>query len=178
MKAKFSAKTKAVRQRIKNLPQIYEKSIRGNLKMDAVGVAKTFKQGIINDDLNLTRNATSTIKRKRGDTPLYHTGSYADMMRVYRDKKRWVVAPKNGIHKPSGFPYKAILEVHEFGKIINTKHATIVIPPRPARTKAFIKYMKTRSKRDSAQRVKRAVTDIINTGKSKYLEVVDNVPLD
>jgi len=179
MKYKFSSKQSAVRNRVKNLPQIFEKSIRSARRKEAEEYAKTFEQGIKNRELNLAPLKPETIKRKRSQgmakpsTPLFGRGQFSEMMQVTQQGEKWVVKPKRGKHH-SGLTYAAILEIHEKGKTIKRKTksgkaVTIRIQPRPSKSRAYQLWLRRRKKVDTNRQVWKEINQRIKTGKSYEL---------
>jgi len=170
MQVKLSNKFWAVQRRIKNLPVITEKSIKGNLKRDAEGFVNEFETGIAANKLGLKRLKEPTVRRKRRQgfsrprTPLFGDGQYSRMMKIFELKHGWSVRPKSGTHS-SGLKFKDILDVHEYGRTIITKHAVIIIPARPARSRAYQKYLRKRKKVDTHSLIRKQINEYIRNAK-------------
>ena len=66
-----------------------------------------------------------------------------------------------------------MFRIHEFGAKVVTKNGTIIqIPPRPAFLLTYKAFMaqKKKDKRETSREVKRAITELINTSESKYID--------
>jgi hypothetical protein len=176
MKYKYSQKQSAVRKRIKNLPQIFERSMRSVYKKEAVELAKTFEVAIKNDQLGLERLSPNTIKEKKRkgyakpSTPLFARGKFAEMMKIVEGEKKWIVKPANR-QFTSKLKLIDILEIHAAGYTIKRGDKLIRVPARPARSRAFSLYLKRRKKIDANRQIWDAINQLIKTNKNKYESV-------
>lgn len=174
---RYSAHGEAKRSRIRRLPEFLGEELRAVLKRDAVGVIRAWQHGIGKNGLGLKRLAESTIAGKirkgyrKPKTPLYGAGedekrSYINALKLRRLKNGWKVFVSWAKHHESDLKLSALFIVHEFGATINTGRALIRIPPRPAFSLGFRKYMKSRRRREPTREVKRAITELIETGRA------------
>lgn len=187
VKVKFSQKYWAKRKRIQRLPKIMIKVADITSKKDAIGLIRTFREGIIKNSFRLKALQPPTVMRKRAKglpkpkTPLYGFGelkdkSYLNMLRIRRLKKGYRVAPSWAKHHESKLKLRDLFVVHEFGTVIRQerggKEILIRIPPRPAFFYAFRRHMARRKKADEAKEVGRAITQYVMTGKQNLLNKI------
>jgi len=180
---KFSQNYKAVQSRIKRLPVLVEGVADAQRKRDANALLAYWREGIQSGSLQLKPLKPRTISRKaklgysQPNTPLYGIGldgkdSYIKGMRVFRKKKGWAVRMMDKRHHTSKLPLTALFIVHEYGTIINTKNATILIPPRPAMAKAYQMVLRDIKKNDPNKEMAKAVNQFIRSGNRAMMDRV------
>lgn len=177
MKAAVKARVDPkVRKAIKQLPKFTLKTIDTALKRDAQAFIKTYQEGINKNSLQLKSLSDSTVRSKRSKgyqkpkTPLYGKGlndsrSLINQFIIRKLKSGYRVATRTGNHW-SGLKMQKLAAIMEYGATINRGGSTIVIPPRPARSRAFQKWLRARRRQSTAQELKRAITEFINTASS------------
>ena len=180
LKVNLSKKPAAILKRMKALPQLVDGALRGTRKLDAIGFIKTFQDGLKENSFGLASLDPKTIERKNKlgydnpNSPLYGKGdreknSYYNMWVIFPTANGYVVRPRNAKHWKSDLKLKDLFAVHEFGRTIQIGDRIIVLKPRPAGKIAFDKYLKTVSKKDTSQKVKRAITKYIKSGDLSLL---------
>lgn len=178
MPLKKSSEFEAKRSRVRRLPVIIQPLFDAILKKDAVGVIKTFQNGIREKQFRLARLKPDTIKAKRRkgspkpDTPLYDRGdeeenSYINMWRLVKMKRGWRVRPRDAKHHSRRIKLKDLFKVHEEGAVIDTGKAVVTIPARPAWKKAQQKYLKKRLEDEPSEEVRKAIRAVIREGSAK-----------
>lgn len=184
MKIKFTSEFYKKQRRIENLPKFYVNMMMGKTKKDAIEFIKLFQQGIKYNELGLIKLKDGTIKQKKNmnykkpETPLYGAGldidnkTYINMLRVKKLKNGWKVYPSWGKHHKSKLPLRALLEIHENGKIINTKNGIIKIPARPVFKKTKQRYLSAIAKYSKRPDIKKAIKEYI---KSDKIELINKI---
>lgn len=185
IRAKFSNSYRAKKERIRKIPTFMGDSMSGILKRDANKLIKMFHDGIKYDTLELEFLKDETVLRKESkgyeypESPLYGAGddaepnSYSNMLRIRKIKNGWKIYPSKAKHHESGIPLDSMFRIHEFGAKVVTKSGTVIqIPPRPAFLLTYRAFMaqKKRDKRETSREVKQAITDLINSAQSSYLD--------
>lgn len=187
VQAKFSNSFQAKVARIARLPQMMEDTMMGHLKGSATGVIEEFQDGIRMNNMGLQKLQDATIKGKlrkgydKPETPLYGLGdksekSYINMLRIRKIKNGYKVYPSKAKHHSSGLALNDLFKVHEYGCTINMKNGTTVrIPPRPAFFKAYERQMTKmrKDKKETSTKVKKAITEFINTAKRDLLYEIE-----
>ena len=186
MKIKFSQSFEAKRSRIRRLPELGDQICDGAIKCDMIAINKTFQDGIRNDTFSLRRLAeiTKLQKKQAGYTkpshPLYGAGdteknSYINMMRIKKiGKTKWKLFPSWAKHHKSKLKLRELFAIHEHGAIIKHGKSMIKIPPRPAFEYAYNRYMNDKRISEIAKEIRNAITDYINNGKNKLVEIYLN----
>ncbi len=184
VKVRFSQNYWAKRKRIQRLPKLLAGIADTTTKKDAIGLIRVFREGIKNNSFRLKSLQPATVARKRSrglpkpKTPLYAFGeledkSYINMMRIRRLKKGYRVAQSWAKHHESELKLKDLFIVHEYGTVIIKKDGTVIrIPPRPAFSYAFRRYMAQRKKADETMEVRRAITRFVQTGKQDLMRKI------
>lgn len=182
---KYSNSYQAKMNRIKRLPEMGNDMMLGALKKDAVGIVKTFHDGIKNDTLELELLKPETVQQKdrkgfsRPDNPLYGKGddekdrSYSNMLRITKLKNGWKVYPSRAMHWSGKISLKDLFTIHEYGTTITARNGKAFrIPPRPAFMYSYRKWMqmKTQNGAETSTQVKKAITDYINNADQKYIK--------
>ena len=191
IKVKYSSSYRAKQARLKKLPKMIEGALSGLVKRDLIQINKIFHDGIQQNILGLDKLADLTGMRKiakgyeRAMSPLYGLGdqdkqrSYSNMMIIVPIKDGWKLRPKNLLHHSGKLKLKDLLTIHEHGAIIKRKkkdgtEVLIRIPPRPALLIAYRKWLVERRKKEpkNADVVRKAISNYINTGKDKELQIL------
>ena len=179
IKAKFSNKYAAVKSRIYRLPKLVEKTADTFSKKDAVALIQTFRDGIKNDSFGLTRlkNKTVLAKSRQGKpkpaTPLYGDGetednSYINLFAIRKIKKGYRVFARWAKHYDAGIPLRDLFEIHEKGALIKMANGGIIrIPPRPAFSKAFRRFLNKKKKAENIKAVRDAMDKLIHKGNEQ-----------
>ncbi len=198
MDVKLSLKAYAIEKRLRRLPKYFANYLEAMTKKDAVGTIKAFRDGIKNDELGLDKLNDKTVMRKtklgysRPDAPLYGKGgrdlrTFYNMLIVQPIKDGYKVVPSKKKHYKSDITLDHLFNIHEYGCIImvtprmraflhyigiHLKKDTgyIRIPARRPLYKAYVKYLKSISKKDRSQKVKRMITKYINDGDTTYIQ--------
>jgi len=182
IKPKFSKNYAAVKSRIRRLPKLVEQTADTFSKKDAVSLIETFQDGIKNDSFGLTRlkNKTILAKAKQGkpkpDTPLYGDGetednSYINLFAIRKIKKGYRVFARWAKHHEAGIPLRDLFDIHEKGALIKMKNGGIIrIPPRPAFSKAFRKFLNKKKKAENVKAVRDAMDQLIQKGNEQAFQ--------
>ena len=179
----YSNKLAAIQKRIERLPEFVIGIMRTYSKKDAEGLVKTFQEGIRENKFGLIPLSPNTVARKKGmpspDTPLFGAGdtkknSLINALQIKKLRNGYQVKGRRARHHTSKLSLEALLDVHEFGCIINNAFGIpgrlVRIPPRPAFRYAYRDYMKYRSRQDYSRKVKMAIVRWINKAQSDELE--------
>jgi len=165
-------------KRIDKLPQYAADSIRLMTKSKARGFI-IYWQGMLRTDAYMLRRlkpATVRAKERAGYsrpmTPLYGLGdddthTYINMMRLYKLKNGYKVAPGRKGHHKSKLKLRDLFVVHEFGCTITNGFGLgiyIRIPPRPTFYFAYEAYMRKTAKKSGSREVMKAAKQFVNTG--------------
>jgi hypothetical protein len=166
----------------------------------AVRFIKIFQDGIRRNDFGLFPLKAGTIAAKRNmtfkkgrgkgrskidvpykkpETPLYGAGldidekTYINMLRIFKKKDHFLVAPSRAKHHKSDLKLKDLFDVHEKGRTIIMPNGTaIVIPPRPALLRAYIRFLNEKKQSKPAEKFKRELTKYIYTGESSWFKTL------
>ncbi len=177
----------AMMRQIKKLPQYSLEVIKTATKKAAVAVVKEWQDGLKKNALRLDKLQPETIKRKRSlglpfpSYPLYGAGdtkenSLYNALRITDKNKKGViqVVGRKAKHwKAKKLTLAHLLAIHEFGVTIIPKGENpvpIILPPRPALKNSWEKVLRRISKETDIKQVKKAITDMIKTGRSLWLE--------
>jgi len=183
-----SAHTAMMRQ-IRNLPNYVLDAVTAGTKKAATAVVKEWQTGLKKNALRLDKLQPETIARKRGQDlpfpsyPLYGAGdtennSLYNALRITAKSKRGVVkvVGRRAKHwKAKKLTLAHLLAIHEFGVTIIPKGGDpvpIILPPRPALKNSWEKVLRRISKETDRKQVKKAITDLIKTGRSAWLDRV------
>lgn len=187
---KFSNSYNAKMLRIKRLPEYVPDMMIGALKKDAVGIVKTFHDGIKNDTLELEFLKPATIQQKdrkgfeNPDSPLYGKGddakdrSYSNMLRIRKLKNGWKVYPSRAMHWSGKITLNHLFQIHEYGCTVTARNGnTFRIPPRPAFMYSYRKWMndKKKNQMETSVTVKKAITDYINNAETQYIKKLTDI---
>lgn len=182
IKPKFSTKYAAVKSRIRRLPKLVEQTADTFSKKDAVALIETFQDGIKNDSFGLTRlkNKTILAKAKQGKpkpaTPLYGDGeteddSYINLFAIRKIKNGYRVFARWAKHHSAGIPLRDLFEIHEKGALIKMANGGIIrIPPRPAFSKAFRRFLNKKKKAENVKAVREAMNLLIRKGNEQAFQ--------
>jgi len=182
-KLKTSRAFEQKKARIRKLPKIGEEMMMGMRKKDAYDLIMIFHDGIKNDSFGLKRLMDLSIEHKKSmgyakpTYPLYGKGdddkkkSFMNMMRMRRLKNGWKIYPSWGRHHKANLELRHLLMIHEYGCLIKQKNGNIIrIPPRPAWLYAKNRFFRKLSASQEDKDRKSALTEYIQTGKSKYMD--------
>lgn len=192
VKVVYSNSYEAKRKRIQSLPKLIGEAVSGKVKRNLLEINKIFHDGIKFNKLSLEALKQSTIISKKSKgyekprSPLYGAGdkegdrAYSGMMKITKIKNGWKLQPSRKKHHSKKLYLKDLLKIHEYGAVIKrrTKDGVtlIKIPPRPAFLLSYNRWLRSRRKdqRETSKELKKAVSDFINTGKSRYLEILSD----
>jgi len=181
-KVKKGASLAQKKARLKYLPKIMFPVLMGMTKKNADKFIKIFHDGIKLDKFGLIRLSQFTEKWKRSqgykkpEVPLFGKGdedkkkSFVNMLRVKKLKNGWKVFPSWGKHHKANQQLRQLLKIHEEGRTFKVKEKLIRIPPRPAFLEAMKKFKKEVNVENQNKQLKSAISQYVNTGKSKYLD--------
>lgn len=185
----YSDNYKAKMARIRRLSYLVNDIVYGYTKRDIIQIKKNFHDGIKNNTLGLDRLAETTINSKRNKgyqkptAPLYGKGdrekdrSYSNMLVIRKHKNGWKLEPSRKLHWSRALKLSDLFKIHEHGCTIRQqrgdKSILIKIPPRPALLLSYRRYLiqKRRNKKEQSKEVKRAMTEFINTGNKKKIDI-------
>ena len=179
---KFSDSYEAKKKRIQRLPKLVNEAADTFSKKDAVSIIDAFQEGIRTNAFSLEPLKQSTIDRKRKSgkpmpvNPLYGVGdddkeSYINVFKIRKLKKGYRIYPRWAKHHDSKLSLRALFDIHEKGLLINLPSGTIIrIPPRPAFTLAYRKFLSEKSKQESSEKVKEAMMKFVKTGDEKMFK--------
>jgi bifunctional DNA-binding transcriptional regulator/antitoxin component of YhaV-PrlF toxin-antitoxin module len=179
IKPKFSKNYDAVKSRIRRLPKLVEQTADTFSKKDAVALIQTFRDGIKNDSFGLTRLKTKTVlaKSRQGKpkptTPLYGDGeneknSYINLFAIRKIKNGYRVFARWAKHHESSLSLRDLFEIHEKGALIKMKNGGIIrIPPRPAFSKTFRRFLNKKKKAENVKAVRDAMDKLIHKGNEQ-----------
>ena len=187
----------AIKSRIQRLPRLIGLAAESYAKRNAKQLVREFHDGIKERKFGLVklRPATITAKERmaleRPSSPLYGVGdydekhSYANMMKIKREKYKYTVYPSGEYeHKKRGrgkggprIRLRDLLAVHEYGRTIPNafgKSISVRLPPRPALRYAYTRLMKDIKKRDPSAKVRLAVVKYLRTADELALKATIN----
>ena len=182
MKAEFSNNYERIKNQFPKLPNECRSVLKTALRRDALRTIRNFKDGIKTDSLGLVRLKEGTIKRKKSlhyeqpTYPLYGAGdeykrtSYMNMLRINEDPDGYTVHASQEKHWSGALPLNVLWDVHEHGRTIKRGNAVIVIPPRPALTKAFNRAMRQRQIKKTTDIIKTAIVLYLVSAQKSHLE--------
>lgn len=191
---------KKIETYINNLPKFIEEIYYAYTESDANNFIKKFKSNLKNNKLGVAPLSPVTVERKREkgyskpSTPLYGKGesdknSYYYMFLLKRIANGHRVYPRWAKHHEGDIQLRELLHIHEYGATIivsekmrgylhsigiHLKSDTwlIRIPPRPIAFLTYRQMLKERKNKVRSEELKRAITEVINTGNKKVLEKI------
>lgn len=184
VKFNLSKNFEAVRSRIRRLPRLVNNAFDSSTKKDVENVIKEYKKGIKRNNFNLEPLKAATVMQKRGKglpkptTPLYGKGELEDNSLInalaYRKiKNGYRLYRRRAKHYEADLPLNVLLAIHEQGALIKNgfgRGILIRIPPRPVVDKAIIRVLQKKKKGEPTSKVRKAINQLINTGKDSLLK--------
>jgi len=176
---KFNQSWHNKRKRINRLPKYAIGIVDLNTKGKAYDFIKLWQSNIRANALGVRRLKAKTVKAKqrlgytRPDVPLYGLGdddphTFINMMRVFKIKDGYRVAPGRKRHHKSKLTLKELFNVHEYGCTISNgfgKGIRIRIPARSTFFLTYADYLSEISRRRSDRAVRKAIKDYLERGR-------------
>ncbi len=198
IKAKLSTNFKAIQSRMRRLPRLVEETLDSFAKRDAIRVIELYQKGLKRNLFGVERLSDATIRIKAEEgmsqptTPLYGLGdeepnSLYNALRIRKIKKGWRVYVRWAKHYASDLQLRELLAIHQRGALISVTEkmrkflhyigihlradtVIIRIPPRPVLDMAIIKALEMRRKEDPAKQIRKAMAEVIKTGKENLFK--------
>jgi hypothetical protein len=133
------------------------------------------------NNFGLQKLADWTIQRKmtqgmeRPQVPLYGMGddkkddSYINGLRLRKLKDGYKVFFSRKKHWSGELTLEDLYQIHENGAVFKKGETVIIIPPRPAFRKAFVRTLKQLKAQETADDVKRVYSQYIRTGQASIV---------
>jgi hypothetical protein len=175
-----------------------ENTLLSATKRNAMGMVFNFQNGIRMNNFGLEKLKDGTIQRKssqgmeRPQVPLFGAGddrkddSYINGLRLRKLKNGYKVFFSKKKHWSGTITLDVLHRIHEDGAVFKRGETVIIIPPRPAFRKAFIRTLKQLKAQETASEVKKVYADYIRSGQkstvdkyNRFLEkvvAIDEVP--
>lgn len=179
VKTNIQKQAAAIKQRIRRLPKLVNKSMDSAIKKDVVSMIHEFQEGIRRNNFDLERLKAATIKAKvkkgydRPRSPLYGAGdseknSLINALAIRKIKNGWRIYRRTAKHHEADLPLNVLLSIHEHGALIANgfgKGIFIRIPPRPVVDKAIIRALEKKKKVETNRDIIRAINEVLKTGR-------------